>query len=73
MVSQFKKEAWGGHHPKKLNNLNNIGEIMFKKLQKLFDEMFYLAPLEVAMLAALITFVFWGFWILLFSLEVATK
>ena len=46
---------------------------MFKKLQKLFDELFYLVPLEVAMLAALITFVFWGFWILLFSLEVATK
>ena len=43
---------------------------MFKKLQKLFDEMFYLAPLEVAMLAALISFVFWGFWILVFSLEV---
>lgn len=41
-----------------------------KNLRKLIDELFYLRPLELAGVALLMTFVFWGFFILLFSLEV---
>lgn len=41
-----------------------------KNLRKLIDELFYLRPLEIAVGAMLVTFVLWGFFILLFSLEV---
>lgn len=40
-----------------------------KGLWKLLNEMSYLRPLELAGVAMLVTFVFWGFFILLFSLE----
>ena len=41
-----------------------------KNLRKMFNNLFYLRPLELAGMALLMTFVCWGFFILLFSLEV---
>jgi len=41
-----------------------------KGLWKFIDELFYLRPLELALVAGLVAFVGWGFLVLLFSLEI---
>lgn len=41
-----------------------------KGLRKLVNEMFYLTPPQMVVVAVLASVVFWGFLILIFSLEV---
>jgi hypothetical protein len=41
-----------------------------KELRKLINEIFYLTPLQMVVVAVLTSFVFWGFLILIFSMEV---